>query len=150
MPRPLRILLSVIAGLVIGSVVNMALINIGGKVIPPPVGADVATMEGLKASLHLFEPRHFIFPFLAHALGTLTGALAAALLAPGNAKLCAYAVGVIFLLGGAASVVMLPAPVWFSAIDLLLAYLPAAWLGHAMGSRVRLASRSWRPGGSRS
>ena len=51
----------------------MGLIMLSGKVIPPPAGSDVATMEGLKASLHLFEPKHFVFPFLAHALGTLVG-----------------------------------------------------------------------------
>ena len=68
MPKFLRIVLAVVAGLVLGSVVNMALIMVSGKVIPPPAGADVSTMEGLKASLHLFEARHFVFPFLAHAL----------------------------------------------------------------------------------
>jgi hypothetical protein len=31
--------------------------------------------------MHLFEPRHFVMPFLAHALGTLAGALAAFLIA---------------------------------------------------------------------
>ena len=44
------------------------------SIISPPKGVDVTTMEGLKAYLHLFEPKHFIFPFLAHALGTFAGA----------------------------------------------------------------------------
>jgi hypothetical protein len=30
--------------------------------------------------MHLFEPRHFIFPFLAHSLGTFAGAFVATLL----------------------------------------------------------------------
>ncbi|TGL88194.1 hypothetical protein EHQ68_10195 [Leptospira congkakensis] len=49
------------------------MIKVSGKIILPPKGADVTTMEGLKASIHLFEPEHFLFPFLAHALGTLVG-----------------------------------------------------------------------------
>lgn len=134
MRRMLRLTLAVVAGLVIGSVVNMALILVSGRVIPPPAGADVTTVEGLKASLHLFEPRHFIFPFLAHGLGTLFGALIAALLTPGRTSGPAYAVGFAFLLGGIMNVVMLPAPAWFSALDLLAAYLPAAWLGHRLVS----------------
>lgn len=73
----------------------------------------------------------------AHALGTLAGAMVAGLLAPGRSANPAYVVGALFLLGGIANVVMLPAPVWFSALDLLLAYLPAAWLGQALASRVR-------------
>jgi hypothetical protein len=137
MARFLRALLAVVAGFVAGSVVNMALIMVSGKVIPPPAGADVTTMEGLKVSLPLFEARHFIFPFLAHALGTLVGAFVAGLLAPGRSMVPAYVVGCLFLLGGIANVIMLPAPVWFSAVDLLLAYLPAAWLGQALSGRFR-------------
>ncbi|MFN7693209.1 MAG: hypothetical protein ACK5O3_04065 [Burkholderiales bacterium] len=136
MPKFLRIVLAVLAGLVLGSVVNMALITVSGKVIPPPAGADVSTMEGLKASLHLFEARHFVFPFLAHALGALVGAWVASLLAPGQAPIPAYVVGGFFLVGGIANAFMLPAPVWFTLVDLLLAYLPAAWLGQALAKRM--------------
>lgn len=135
----LRAVLSVVLCLVIGSAVNMGLIMLSGKVIPPPPGADVTTMEGLKASLHLFEAKHFVFPFLAHALGTLIGALVAGLLAPGRSRVPACVVGGLFLLGGIANVIMLPAPAWFSAVDLLLAYLPAAWLGQILAERLRRA-----------
>ena len=74
----LRNILAVIGGMLVGSVVNMGLIMVSGYIIPPPEGADVTTMEGLAATMHLFEPRHFIFPFLAHAFGTLAGAWLAA------------------------------------------------------------------------
>lgn len=143
MATRLRFALAVLLGLVIGSAVNMGLIMVSGRVIPPPAGADVTTMEGLKASLHLFEARHFLFPFLAHALGTLVGACGAGLLAPGRSVLPAYVVGGFFLLGGMANAYLLPAPAWFAAVDLLLAYLPAAWLGQALaahGLRARAAS----------
>jgi hypothetical protein len=137
MVKILRILLAVVVGLVVGSLINMGLISVSGQVIAPPAGADVGTMEGLRASLHLFEPKHFVFPFLAHALGTLAGVFAAVLAAPAGARLPAYAVGGFFLLGGIANVVLLPAPVWFSALDLVLAYLPAGWLGQTLALRVR-------------
>lgn len=136
MSKFLRMLLAVVAGFVLGSVVNMALIMVSGRVIPPPAGADVTTMEGLKASLHLFEARHFLFPFLAHALGTLIGALVACWLAPNKSPVPSYIVGGLFLLGGIANTFMLPAPAWFVAVDLLLAYVPAAWLGQALAKRI--------------
>jgi hypothetical protein len=132
----LRRILVVVAGLVIGGLVNGALIMVSGKVIAPPPGADVTTAEGLKASLHLFEPRHFVFPFLAHALGTFAGALAAAWWTPGRTPDPAYTVGGLFLLAGIANVVMLPAPLWFSALDLVVAYLPMAWLAHRLVTRA--------------
>ena len=37
--------------------------------------------------------------------------------------------------GGIANVLMLPAPAWFSAADLLLAHLPAASLGQMLAAR---------------
>lgn len=125
----LRNVLAVLVGLIVGGAVNMGLIMISGSVIPPPEGADVTSMAGLKASLHLFEPRHFIFPFLAHALGTLVGAFLAALVAGSKPLSMAMVVGVLFLAGGAANAVMLPAPMWFNGFDLVLAYIPMAWLG---------------------
>ena len=50
MPPVLRNILSVIAGIAIGSAVNMFIVLISGKFIPPPAGADVTTDEGLKNS----------------------------------------------------------------------------------------------------
>jgi hypothetical protein len=136
MNRTVRLVVAAVAGVVLGSAVNMGLVHLGGAVIPAPAGADTTTVEGLKASLHLFEPKHFIFPFLAHSLGALVGAALATLLAPGRSRGPAWAVGVFFLLGGVASVFLLPGPVWFAATDLLLAYLPSAWLGHWLVARV--------------
>jgi hypothetical protein len=50
----LKNILSVLLGLVIGSIVNMGIVMLSGSIIPPPEGGDITTMEGLKATLHLF------------------------------------------------------------------------------------------------
>jgi hypothetical protein len=131
----LRNILAVVAGIVIGSLVNMGLIMISGSVIPPPEGADIKTMEGLKESIHLFEPKHFIFPFLAHALGTLVGAFIAAKIAVNHNMKFALGIGVFFLIGGITNVFMLPSPMWFNILDLVVAYIPMAWLGGKLAKR---------------
>jgi hypothetical protein len=125
-------LLAVLVGFVIGSLLNMALIMLSGHVIPPPPGVDVTTTEGLKAGMGLFSPRHFLFPFLAHALGTLAGAFVATKIVGGGRWVPAAVVGALFFAGGVAATFMLPAPVWFSALDLLAAYAPFAWLGYQL------------------
>ena len=120
--------LAIVGGFIIGSIVNMGIIVVGPKLVPPPEGADTSTMEGLTAAMSLFEPKHSLAPFLAHALGTLVGAFVAAKLNPAQGRTMAFTIGVLFLLGGLTNVFILPSPLWFSAIDILFAYLPMAWL----------------------
>lgn len=128
--RPIvKDILAVLAGFIIGSLVNMGIVMISGSIIPPPDGADVTTMEGLKASIHLFEPKHFIFPFLAHALGTFVGAFLAAKMAVTHKMRFAMIIGILFLMGGITNILMLPSPTWFTILDLVGAYIPMAYLG---------------------
>jgi hypothetical protein len=125
----LKNILAIVSGLILGSVVNMGIIMLSPVVIPPPAGVDVSNMESLKVYIHLFEPRHFIMPFLAHALGTLSGAFIATLIAANRKMLIALVIAVFFLAGGIANVFMLPSPAWFNITDLVLAYIPMGWLG---------------------
>jgi len=129
MNATLKNCLAVIAGLVLGGIINMGIIMISSAVIPPPNGADITTMEGLKETMHLFEPKHFLFPFLAHAFGTLIGAIIASKFAATKQKSMAVIVGVVFLIGGTINIFLLSAPLWFNATDLLGAYIPMALLG---------------------
>jgi hypothetical protein len=146
MPNVLRNGLALLAGVVIGGGVNVALITLSPTLIPPPAGVDVNSAESLSKAMHLFEPRHFIMPFLAHALGTLAGALAAYLIAATYKAQMAYIIGAIFLCGGVAASYMIPAPTWFIALDLLAAYLPMAWLGIQIGTRVKQEKPAARKG----
>jgi hypothetical protein len=130
-------ILAVLIGLVVGSAVNMGLIMISSSVIPPPEGVDNTTVEGLKAGMHLFQPKHFLFPFLAHALGTFVGAFLAALIAANRKMLFAIVIGVFFLAGGIANILMLPSPLWFTIVDLAGAYLPMAYFAGKLANRKR-------------
>ena len=122
-------ILAVVVGIVVGGIVNMGIIMISGSIIPPPEGADLTTTEGLKAAMHLLEPKHFILPFLAHGLGTFAGAMLAAFIAATNKLKMALIIGACFLIGGIISAYMLPAPTWFIVLDLAGAYIPMAWIG---------------------
>ncbi len=136
----LRNVLAVVVGVILGGVVNTALVSAGPLVVAPPAGVDMTTAEGLQAGMALLEPRHFVFPFLAHALGTLAGAAVAARAAASHRRRLALIVGVVFLVGGVMAARMIPAPAWFVALDLIVAYGPMAWLGGYVG-----ASSSGRP-----
>lgn len=133
----IRNILAVIAGLVIGSIVNMTLINVGHAVVGLPPGADVSTMEGVRAAMQQFTPVHFVVPFVAHAGGTLVGAFVAALIAASHKMKIAIAIGVLFLLGGIAAGIYLASPMWYNAIDFIFAYIPMAWIGAKLGGAGR-------------
>ncbi len=121
-------ILAVVVGIFIGGALNMLIIKMSGSIIPPPDGAELKTMEGLKAAMPLMQPKHFLLPFLAHALGTLLGAYLAALMATNHKMRYALGIGAWFLIGGITTIFLLPSPLWFTAVDLMLAYLPMAYI----------------------
>jgi hypothetical protein len=123
-----RNILAVLAGLFSGGLLNMGIILISGSVIPPPEGANLTTPEGLAAAMPLMQPIHFLMPFLAHALGTLFGAWVSTFVANKNQLTVALIIGALFFVGGAINVAMLPSPLWFNVVDLVLAYFPMAYL----------------------
>ncbi|WP_405241231.1 hypothetical protein [Lentisalinibacter salinarum] len=129
----LRVILALVAGVFIGGIVNMALVMLGSAIVPAPAGVDVTNAESVAASAHLFQPRHFLFPFLAHAVGTLVGATAAHLFAGSYRNAAAWAIGAVFFAGGIAAARMIPAPTWFVVADLVLAYFPMAFTATRIG-----------------
>jgi hypothetical protein len=132
MNTTLKNVLAVFVGILIGGTVNMSIIMVGGSIVPPPAGVDVTNLESLKAAMPTMEPIQFLMPFLAHALGTLIGAIVASLIAPNQQNRVAIIVGVVFLVGGISNVLMLPSPMWFNVIDLVFAYLPFSLLAYKL------------------
>ena len=124
----LRNTLAVITGIIIGMVVNGGIISLGPMFIDPPAGVDVNDIESIKANFHLYGFKDFLIPFLAHALGTLIGAIITAKIAVSNQMKFALGIGVFFLIGGIAVNSMIYHSI-FSPIDILFAYIPMGWLG---------------------
>src|SRR5690606_17898822 len=122
----LKNVLAVVAGWIGGSVVNMGLVQTG-HVVFPIEGVDLNNMEQLAAIMPTLDYKFFVFPFLAHALGTLAGAIVAGVIAASHKMQLALVVGGLFLLGGIIVNFMLPGPTWFIAVDIVLAYIPMAW-----------------------
>lgn len=124
----LRNILAVIAGWLIGSAINLGLINLGHTIFPIE-GIDPNSMEDLAQIMPTLDYQFFIFPFLAHALGTLFGAMVAAWIAVSHKIKFALGIGILFLMGGIMASYMIPAPTWFVVTDLVFAYIPMAWIG---------------------
>ena len=131
----LKNILAVIAGWLGGSAINMGLIQIGHKLFPI-MGIDPSDMEALADVMPTLGFEYFIFPFLAHALGTLVGAAIAFFIAASHKMKCALGIGVLFLLGGIMVNYILPGPTWFAVTDIVLAYIPMAWIGGKIAEKI--------------
>jgi hypothetical protein len=129
MNKTVKNILIVIAAVIAGSVVNMGIIMMGSSIIPPPTGVDPNDLESIKANIDLYEWKHFMVPFLAHALGSLVGGLIAGKFIEGKKGFWVGLVAGLFLGGGVTAATMIPAPTWFVVLDLVVAYIPMAWLG---------------------
>ena len=118
----LKNILVFIVGFILGSSVNMGFVITGNQLIPYTDGVNPidATM---------WELKYFLFPFLAHSVGTFVGAFIVARYTASYHLVLSLSVGVLFLIGGISMVFIMPAPLWFIVVDLLLAYIPMGWLG---------------------
>lgn len=141
MPALARNIVAVLVGIVVGSLVNMAIIIAGPLVIPVPEGIDMSDMAKFSENLNLLKPVNFLAPWLAHALGTLAGAFVAAKIAASRPLVWALGVSLFFLLSGIWMVASYGGPTWFAVVDLLAAYLPAGILGGKLGSAAPRRSR---------
>ena len=123
----LRNSLAVIFGWLSGSVLNMGLVK-AGHIIYPINGIDPNNLEALKAVLPNLDIQFFIFPFLAHSLGTLLGAIVAGTIAKTHKVKFSFLIGLLFFIGGVMVNMMIGGPIWFIVLDLSLAYFPMAWI----------------------
>jgi len=131
----LRNVLAVIGGWLIGSAINGSLVQLGYLIFPLE-GVNPDDMDSLAEAMKNARAEHFIFPFLAHALGTLSGAIAAAAIAANRQMTLALVIGGLFLLGGIAVSFIIPSPTWFLILDLVVAYIPMGYLGGIIGGKL--------------
>lgn len=125
----LRNVLAVAAGIILGGMVNMGIIVLGGQIAPVPEGINIMDPESLKANIDRMPLLNLLIPIIAHALGTLVGAFIATKIAVSHKRRLAMIIGFFFLLGGIQMIMQIGGPLWFKIVDLVLAYLPMAWLG---------------------
>ena len=122
MNKTLKNIAIVILGIIIGMIVNIGIIILGGAIFPLPENFE--PMNAIN-----WDFKYFIFPFLAHSIGTLSGAFLVSNLSKKSSIILPLIVGVYFLSGGIYMVTILPAPTWFVLLDIILGYIPMALLG---------------------
>ncbi|WP_299333947.1 hypothetical protein [uncultured Psychroserpens sp.] len=131
----LKNIIAVVLGWFIGSVVNMGLIVLGHSIFPIE-GVDINDTAALSEVMPTLEYNYFIFPFLAHALGTFVGATIAGMIAANRKMTFAMVIGGLFFIFGIIAHNMISGPTWFTVFDLVAAYIPMAWLGGKLALKL--------------
>ena len=130
MSPAVRNILAIILGIVLGSLVNIGILNMGAMLFPFPESIDKNDAEAVIAYMQT-QPtlsHMWIVPLMAHMIGTVVGAIICSRIAIYGHFRLAMGVGIFFLVGGIMNKFLIPHPLVMSILDIAL-YIPAAWLG---------------------
>ena len=127
--------LSIVVGLAVGMVVNMALITLNSKVLyPAPEDLDFKDTEKFQAYVDTLPAPAFLVVMAAHLGQAFVGGLVAASLAASHPILLALIVGGVSLLGGVMMMRTVKGPRWMLLelpLYLVLAYAAGALVAPA-------------------
>lgn len=131
--------MAVIIGLIVGSLVNLGIIEFNTAVLfPAPPDSDLSDPVQFQAYLDTLPALAFFMVMLAHLGQAFVGGLLAARLAPDRPMRIAIVIGALTLAGGIAAMLQFTAPPWFK-VELLL-YIPAAYAAGSLERRRRASN----------
>ncbi|MHC4264191.1 MAG: hypothetical protein ACYSWX_16850 [Planctomycetota bacterium] len=128
--------LSIVVGLAVGMVVNMALITLNSKVLyPAPEDLDFKDTEKFQAYVDTLPAPAFLVVMAAHLGQAFFGGLVAAWMAKSHPIPLALTIGAISMLGGIMMMRTVKGPTWM-LIELPL-YLALAYLAGSIVEGMR-------------
>lgn len=134
----LRTILGTLAGLLLCTVVVVAVEYVGHRIFPPPAGMDPMDTESIRAHVHEIPAGSFAMVALAWALGTFAGSWLGCGIA--RTTLPAKIIGGLQVVGAVVNFAMIPHPAWVMVVG-FLGLVGGAVLGGWLGA-VRRASRA--------
>lgn len=130
----LKRILIIILGIIAGTIVIYLVESIGHLVYPPPEGMDVNDYESMKTIISRLPIGAFLFVLLAYALGSFAGGSLMALMSKTGKVANAIIVGSILMIFGIINLFMIPHPVWFTLVSIMI-YIPCAYLGGQLAGK---------------
>jgi len=118
---------AVLAGVATAFVLILAIEKLGHLIYPPPADLDFSDPEAIRPYMATLPFLALLFPMIAWVVGTFAGTLTACKIGTANPLAFAAIVGGLVLAGTIANLIVIPHPVWFSAVS-LVAIVAAAWV----------------------
>ena len=130
---------AVIVGLVVGMLINMALVMLNAYVLfPMPEGTDMSNPDQMNAYVSTLPAVAFLVVLAAHLAQSFVGGWVAARLCASKPMWMAMIIGVVSLIAGVVNAMQIRGPAWLY-IEFPL-YLVVAWLAGRMEVRRRAAA----------
>lgn len=131
MRSALRTIAAVLLGFIVASIVMTIVESINGRVLHPDLAKaaeGIKDRESMRALLASAPVTAFIVVLVGWFLGGVAGGWVAVRVAGRSSLRAGLVVGVLLTLAGIANNLMLPPPLWFWAVSMLV-LLPSAYLG---------------------
>ncbi|MCU7617041.1 hypothetical protein NZ698_07510 [Chryseobacterium sp. PBS4-4] len=116
----LRLILGVIAGIVVGSVCVWAVETLNHSLYPYPVGMKAGDMNAFKAYIENLPFLGKFMVIVGYSLGALVSGFISTKVAKNGKPTAAVICGLIFLSFTIYNMIVLPTPVWFWVLGVLV------------------------------
>ena len=127
-------ILAGVAGVLVAGLLVWLVEMVGHSVYPPPADLDFADADAMRAYMQTLQVGAFLFVGAAWFAGALGGTFTACRIGDANPLIYAVVVGGLMFAASTANLVMIPHPMWFSALG-LAGVLVGTWLGMSFGSK---------------
>jgi hypothetical protein len=135
--RVLRSAGAIVAGFIVASIVMMIFESLNGRVLYPELAKaaqGVTDREVLRSLLASAPSGAFLVVIAGWLVGSVAGGWLAALTAGRSGQLHGLLLGLLLTLAGIANNLMLPPPLWFWIVSLIV-LLPSACFGARLAAR---------------
>jgi len=132
----LRNVLAALAGFIVALLVIAGVQYISSILFPMPEGIDLQSAEEIRQWVETLPIAALFLVLLSYALGSFLGGMAIGIIAKNKAVAIAIGVGILLTLAGISNLLVIPHPLWFTVINLVL-YVPLTIFG------AKTAVRNW-------
>lgn len=126
-------ILAIILGLIISFIIISLFQKLGHKLYPPPEGINMNDKEAIKTLVASMPMGAFIVLLISYMLGAFGGGFIAARVSKDRIR-PSIIVGAVLMLAGLVNVIMIPHPLWFAILSIIM-YIPMAYTGGKLGLR---------------
>jgi hypothetical protein len=127
---------AVIVGMIVAFLLVAGAEGIAHKIYPPPPGTNMQDMAQVKAFVATLPLSVLLIVLTGWLIATCVATWLAARIA--GTPIPGYIVGALLLCAGIANAFIIPQPVWFSIVSIVI-YIGATWMGARAGGRPQVA-----------